>query len=130
MGWEERSWVFLDIIYCNKGNAKSSVTEIIKRFNKLYDSFPVEITPPHATSKVVFSRAFKSYFGFTVRERKSLTLDQIQTDALEVEANFQQGSGRERENIVIGQRENRKPIPLVKLRKLMSIIWMRWISWL
>jgi len=36
----------------------------------------------------VFLGAFESNFGFTLRERKSLTLDQIQIDALEVEANF------------------------------------------
>jgi len=33
-------------------------------------------------------RAFESDFGFTLRERKSLSLDQLQIDALEVEANF------------------------------------------
>lgn len=32
--------------------------------------------------------SFESDFGFTLRERKSLTLDRLQIDALEVEANF------------------------------------------
>ena len=32
--------------------------------------------------------ALESEFGFTLRERKSRTLDQLQVDALEVEANF------------------------------------------
>jgi len=32
--------------------------------------------------------AFESDFGFTLRERKSHTLDQLQVDALEVEENF------------------------------------------
>lgn len=35
-----------------------------------------------------FSRAFEPEFGFTLRERKSYTLDQIQIDSLEVEENF------------------------------------------
>lgn len=32
--------------------------------------------------------AFESDFGFTLRERKSRTLDQLQVNALEVEENF------------------------------------------
>jgi len=37
---------------------------------------------------VGFARAFETDFGFTLRERKSHSLDWIQIDALEVEANF------------------------------------------
>ena len=36
----------------------------------------------------MFVGAFESEFGFTLRERKSASLDQAQNDALEVEANF------------------------------------------
>ena len=44
--------------------------------------------PPQAATKVVFIEAFESKFGFTLRERKSTFLYQIQIDVLEVEANF------------------------------------------
>ena len=44
--------------------------------------------PPQTATKVVFVGAFESEFGFTLRERKSTSLDQAQTDALEIEANF------------------------------------------
>ena len=37
---------------------------------------------------MVFAGALEPEFGFTPRERKFTSLDQIQTDALEVEANF------------------------------------------
>ena len=37
---------------------------------------------------MVFTGAFEPEFGFTLRERNSTSLDQIQTDVLEVEANF------------------------------------------
>ena len=37
---------------------------------------------------MVFAGAFEPDFGFTLRERRSTSLDQIQIDALEVEANF------------------------------------------
>lgn len=64
------------------------VSKFIKMFNKLYNSLPIEIKPPQVVAKVFFSRAFELEFGFTLIERMSRTLDQIQTDALEVEANF------------------------------------------
>lgn len=57
-------------------------------FNKLYNSLPVEIKPPPTGAKVNFVGAFESDFGFTLRERRSTTLYQIQTDALEIEVNL------------------------------------------
>ena len=54
----------------------------------LYNNIPTEIKPPQAAAKVVFIGAFEPEFGFTLRERKATSLDQIQTDALEVEENF------------------------------------------
>ena len=71
-----------------KKKHNEDVPEFIKRFNKLYNNLPAKIKPPQATSKVVFVWEFELEFGFTLRERKSWTLDQIQIDALEVEANF------------------------------------------
>ena len=44
--------------------------------------------PHQTTAKVVFVVAFESEFGFSLRERDSATLDEAQTDALEVEDNF------------------------------------------
>ena len=44
---------------------------------------------PHQTAaKVVFVAAFDSKFGFSLRERKPTSLDDAQTYALELEANF------------------------------------------
>ena len=44
--------------------------------------------PPPTSEKITFAGAFESDFGFTLRERRSTTLDQIQTDALKVEENL------------------------------------------
>ena len=44
--------------------------------------------PHQTTAKVVFVVAFDSEFGFSLRERKPATLDDAQTDALELEENF------------------------------------------
>lgn len=47
-----------------------------------------EIKSPPAVAHVAYLGAFESDFGFTLRERKSPTLDQLQVDALEVDSNF------------------------------------------
>lgn len=64
------------------------MAEFVRRFNKLYNRLLVEIKPPPAGAKITFAGAFESNFGFTLRERRSPTLDQIQTYALEIEANL------------------------------------------
>ena len=48
----------------------------------------MEIIPPPASAKITFAGAFESEFGFTLRERRSTTLHQIQTNALEIEENL------------------------------------------
>lgn len=65
-----------------------TIVEFFKRFNKLYNSLLVEIKPPPASAKITFAGAFESDFGFTLSKRRSPTLDQIQIDALEIEANL------------------------------------------
>ena len=44
--------------------------------------------PHEATAKIIFIAAFDFDFGFSLRERKPATLDDAQSDALELEANF------------------------------------------
>lgn len=63
------------------------VLEFIKRVSKIYDSFPAEIKPPQAATKVVFVGSFEPEFGFTLRGKMSYTLDQSPPDGLKVEAN-------------------------------------------
>lgn len=67
---------------------EEDILEFIKRFNKQYNNLSSKIKPPAAATRVVFLGAFEPEFGFTVMKRKSLTLDELQIDALEVEANL------------------------------------------
>lgn len=67
---------------------EEDISKFIKSFNKQYNNLLGEIKPPQATAHVLFVGAFESNFGFTLRERKSRTLYQLQVDALEVEENF------------------------------------------
>ena len=60
-----------------KKRQNEGVTGFIKRYNKLYNNPPAEIKPPQAATKVVFAGAFEPEFRFTLRERKSTSLDKI-----------------------------------------------------
>ena len=71
-----------------KKRHNEGVSEFIKRFNKLYLNLPADMKPHQTAAKVVFVAAFDSDFGFSLRERNSTTLDDAQTDALDLEANF------------------------------------------
>ena len=44
--------------------------------------------PHEIAAKIIFIAAFDFDFGFSLRERKPATLDDAQSDALELEANF------------------------------------------
>jgi len=71
-----------------KKKSDETVAEFFRRFNKLYNILPAEIKPPLAREKITFAGAFESNFGFTLREIRAPTLEQIQTDALEIKANL------------------------------------------
>ena len=71
-----------------KKNYNENMNDFIKRFNKLFNSLPTEMKPPPVGARVVFAGTFESDFSFTLRERRSATLEKIQTDALEIKANM------------------------------------------
>lgn len=81
--------------------------EFIKRFKKKYNNLPIKIKPPQAAAQVVLVGVLESEFGFTLSERKSCTLDQIQIDSLKVEANFT-SIGKSRGNIDLGENNKGK----------------------
>ena len=70
-----------------KRNFGESVSEFIKRFNNLYHKMPPDCEPPVVAAKSIFSKAFDDDFVVMLRERTSITLEDMQTNAIEVEAN-------------------------------------------
>lgn len=70
-----------------KRNHGELVVDFIKLFNKLYHKMPPNCKPPVAATKVRFSKAFDDDFAVMLRERISPTLQDMQTKAIEVEAN-------------------------------------------
>ena len=59
-----------------------SIFEFVKRFNKLYNSLPIEMKPPHIGEKVFFDGDFEVNFSFQLREIISHNLEKIETNAL------------------------------------------------
>jgi hypothetical protein len=97
--WGERR----DLLYyiSKFGNLKrgdgESVSDFIKRFNKMFGKISAEIKPSDAAAKITFSTAFDAEFCLILRERRSATLALMQDAALEVESNItasQQLKGR------------------------------------
>jgi ribonuclease HI len=88
--WGERR----DLLYYMSefGNLKrrddESVSDFIKRFNKVFGKIPAEIKPSDASAKITFSAAFDAEFCLILRERRSATLALMQDAALEVESNI------------------------------------------
>jgi hypothetical protein len=88
--WGERR----DLLYYMSefGNLKrgdeESVSDFIKRFNKMFGKIPAEIKPSDASAKITFSATFDADFCLILRERWSSTLALMQDAALEVESNI------------------------------------------
>lgn len=70
-----------------KRNFGELVYDFIKRFNKLYHKMPLDCKPPIVVAKSRFSKVFEYDFAVMLRERNTRTLEDIQTNAIEVEAN-------------------------------------------
>jgi hypothetical protein len=64
-----------------------SVSDFIKRFNRIFGKIPAEIKPSDASEKITFSIAFDLDFCLILRERRSTTLALMQDSTLEVESN-------------------------------------------
>jgi len=70
-----------------KRNFGEPVSDFIKTFNKLYHKMLPDYKPPLTVAKCMFSKAFEEDFAVMLRERTSRTLEDMQTDAIEVEEN-------------------------------------------
>jgi len=75
-----------------KRNPKEIVIDFVKRFNKLYNKIPTDCKPLVTIVKVRFSKAFDDDFYLMLRERKYMTLADMQTDAIEDESNREASS--------------------------------------
>ena len=65
-----------------------TVQEFSARFMKFYSSIPVEVKPPPRVAQLRYADSFESDFSFFLREIRSTSLDDMMSDAIEVEVNL------------------------------------------
>ena len=65
-----------------------SVHDFSSRFKKTYNAIPADVKPPPGAAKLHYADAFSSEFTLFLRERRSVTLDDMIEDATEVEVNL------------------------------------------
>jgi len=74
------------------GNLKKKHNEyipcFIKIFSKLYNSIYAYVKPSQPAAKVTFVGSFDSDFALLLRERRSITLIDMQDDEVEIEYNM------------------------------------------
>lgn len=70
-----------------KRNIGELVADFIKVFNKFYHNIPCDYKPPVSVAKFIFSKSLDDDFKIMLRERTSITLEYMKTNAIEVESN-------------------------------------------
>jgi hypothetical protein len=65
-----------------------TVQEFSARFIKVYNSIPTEVKPPPRAAQLRYVDSFESDFSLLLRERRSTSLDDMMSDAIEVEVNL------------------------------------------
>ena len=69
-------------------NKDETIADFLKRFNKMYGRIFVEIKPSKNSTKITYANAFDHEFSLLLREKRLVTLLNIQESALEVESNI------------------------------------------
>ena len=65
-----------------KRKRNESVVDFSKRFKKMYSKFSAEIKPSETSTKFTYANAFESEFSLLLRERRSVTLLNMQEVAI------------------------------------------------
>ena len=66
-----------------RGNDEST-NNFSSRFNTIYNSLPKDCKPPEGMAKLHYVEAFDDDFALFLRERRSTTLADMMSDAIEV----------------------------------------------
>ena len=69
-------------------NPNESVQDISYKFKKTSDAIPTNVKPPPGVAKLHYVDAFSSEFTLLLRERRSVSLEDMMDDAIEVEVNL------------------------------------------
>ena len=70
-----------------RGNHES-IKNFSSRFKTIYNSLPEDCKPPKWMAKLHYAEAFDDEFPIVLRERRYATLENMMSDAIEVEINM------------------------------------------
>jgi hypothetical protein len=89
--WGERkSWdLLLSEFYAMRRMKDETISSFSRRFPSIYYKFPKEIQPLEDTAKLCYATTLHPYVSFLLMERRSRSLQQMFSDAQEVEDNIQ-----------------------------------------
>ena len=85
--WEEKKNLVQLLTQYNqlkRGNDEAT-KNFSDRFNKIYNSLPVQCKPLEEMAKLHYAEGFDDDFSLLLRERRSTTLEDMMNDAIEVE---------------------------------------------
>jgi len=71
-----------------KRNPTETVQEFTARFYTVYNSIPDDMNPPPGLALLHYPDAFNLDMAYQLRERDPTTLEEMQRNAINVEANF------------------------------------------
>ena len=71
-----------------KRKKDETVADLSKHFNKMYGRIPAEIKPYETSTKLTYANSFDHDFSLHLRERRLVTLLNMQKSTLEVESNI------------------------------------------
>jgi hypothetical protein len=69
-------------------NQGETVQDYYTRFNNLYNTIPAKIKPPQSLELIKFLDGFDADMSYQLREINSTTLEDMQKNAISVEANL------------------------------------------
>ena len=78
------------------------------RFMKVYDVIPALVKPTIRAAQLHYADPFDSYFALLLRERRSVSLNDMMNDAIEVEINLMT-FGKNKQKIEIKKGKRRIP---------------------
>ena len=71
-----------------KRKKNETIAYFSKHFNKMYCRIPTEINPSETSAKLTYANSFDHKFSLYLRERRPVTLLNMQEATLEVESNI------------------------------------------
>ena len=102
-----------------KRKQNESAIYFSKCFNKIYSKIPAEIKPSETSTKLTYANSFDSEFSLLWREKRHVSLLNMQEAALEVESNMLASSKlKDKSNYQVHDKKGKKEMmPLTSTRK-------------